>query len=200
MSSRVKELSINTSGNYKFKVNNRNFRTSCEIWSKLTIKTSEWRHWRRSGVFIVNFEHISHLVLVFPLLTLSRQMPADLFSVSKLSESVACYTCMGLMREEVLSGLVPLWALPTSPWLIPYRLDSENWYIASSSLTMLAIWILYPSPLLSYLPYINSDVNMNLYFISVYLKLNSIVNSAWQPNSHVRSNYSPRILQYSEWR
>ena len=31
--------------------------------------------WRRSGVFIVNFEHISHLVLVFLLLTLSREMP-----------------------------------------------------------------------------------------------------------------------------
>ena len=30
----------------------------------------------RSGVFIVNFEHISHLVLVFLLLTLNRQMPA----------------------------------------------------------------------------------------------------------------------------
>ena len=29
---------------------------------------------RRSGVFIVNFEHISHLVLVFLLLTLSRQL------------------------------------------------------------------------------------------------------------------------------
>ena len=29
------------------------------------------RHWRRSGIFIVNFEHISHLVLVFLLLTLS---------------------------------------------------------------------------------------------------------------------------------
>ena len=28
--------------------------------------------WRRSGVFIVNFEHISHLVLVFLLLTLNR--------------------------------------------------------------------------------------------------------------------------------
>ena len=27
---------------------------------------------RRSGVFIVNFEHITHLVLVFLLLTLSR--------------------------------------------------------------------------------------------------------------------------------
>ena len=28
------------------------------------------RQWRRSGVFIVNFEHISQLVLVFLLLTL----------------------------------------------------------------------------------------------------------------------------------
>ena len=27
--------------------------------------------WRRSGIFIVNFEHISHLVLVFLRLTLS---------------------------------------------------------------------------------------------------------------------------------
>ena len=35
----------------------------CEICSMLTIKTPERRHWRRSGVFIVNFEHISHLVL-----------------------------------------------------------------------------------------------------------------------------------------
>ena len=36
------------------------------------------RHWRRSGVFIVNFEHISHLFLVFLLLTLNMQMPARL--------------------------------------------------------------------------------------------------------------------------
>ena len=41
-----------------------------EICSKLTIKTPEQRHLRRSGIFIVNFEHISHLVLVFLLLTL----------------------------------------------------------------------------------------------------------------------------------
>ena len=39
------------------------------------IKTPERRHWHRSDVFIVNFEHISHLVLMFQLLTLSRQMP-----------------------------------------------------------------------------------------------------------------------------
>ena len=33
----------------------------CEICSKLTIKPPKRRHWRRFGVFIVNFEHISHL-------------------------------------------------------------------------------------------------------------------------------------------
>ena len=52
------------------KVNYRNTRTRYEICSKLTIKTPERRHWRRSGVFSVNFDHISHLVLVL-LLTLS---------------------------------------------------------------------------------------------------------------------------------
>ena len=31
-----------------------------------------------SGVFIVNFEHISRLLLVFALLTLSKQMPTGL--------------------------------------------------------------------------------------------------------------------------
>ena len=40
-----------------FKVNNENSRTMCEICSKLTIKILERRHWRRSGIFICNFEH-----------------------------------------------------------------------------------------------------------------------------------------------
>ena len=43
----------------------------CEICSKLTIKTQEWRQWRRYGVFIVNFEQILHISMVFPLLTLN---------------------------------------------------------------------------------------------------------------------------------
>ena len=51
---------------YLFKVNNRNTRKKSEICSKLTIKTSERR------VFIVNFEHISYLFLVFLLLTLNK--------------------------------------------------------------------------------------------------------------------------------
>ena len=33
--------------------------------------------WRRSGVFIVNFEHYLHLFKVFLLLTLNRQMLAE---------------------------------------------------------------------------------------------------------------------------
>ena len=53
---------------YMFKVNNKNTRARCE---KLTIKTLERRHWGRYSIFIVNFEHILHLVLVFLLLTLN---------------------------------------------------------------------------------------------------------------------------------
>ena len=50
---------------YLLKFNNRNTRTV------LSIKIPERRHWRRSGIFVVNIEHISHLVLVFLLLTLN---------------------------------------------------------------------------------------------------------------------------------
>ena len=38
---------------------------------KWTIKTPKRRHWRRSDVFIINFEHVLQLDLVFLLLTLS---------------------------------------------------------------------------------------------------------------------------------
>ena len=58
------------------KVNNRNTKTRCEICSKLTIKTLERRQLCYSGVFIVNFRYILHVVLVFLLLNLSKQMPA----------------------------------------------------------------------------------------------------------------------------
>ena len=57
---------------YLFKVNNRSTRKRCEICSKLTIETPERRQWRLSGIFIVNFENISHLLLVFLLLTLNK--------------------------------------------------------------------------------------------------------------------------------
>ena len=43
---------------YLLKVSNRNTRKRCEIFSKLTITTPGRRQWRRSVVFIVNFEHL----------------------------------------------------------------------------------------------------------------------------------------------
>ena len=45
---------------------------------RLTKKTPERRQWRRSGVFIVNFDHILHLVLVFLLLTLNNESLAEI--------------------------------------------------------------------------------------------------------------------------
>ena len=71
-----KLIRTNPAGNYMFKVNNRNTRARCEICSKLTIKIPERCQWHRCGVFIINFEHISHLVLMFLLSTLSRYMLA----------------------------------------------------------------------------------------------------------------------------
>ena len=65
----AKYFLIIQAGIYLFKVNNVKTRTKSEICSKLKIKTPKRRHWRRSGVFIVNFEQISHIVL-FPLLAL----------------------------------------------------------------------------------------------------------------------------------
>ena len=58
-----------------FKLSNRNTRTKCEICSNLTLKTPERR--RPSGIFSVKFEHISYLVLVFLLLTLSWKIPVE---------------------------------------------------------------------------------------------------------------------------
>ena len=56
-------------------LNNWNTRTMCKICWNLTIKTPEWRHWRRFGGFSFNFEQISHIFMVF-LLTLNKYMPA----------------------------------------------------------------------------------------------------------------------------
>ena len=83
----IRTLVTCPAGDYIFKVNNRNTKTRCEICSKLTIKTPERRQWwRRSGVFkwwlrscvfIVSFEHISHLFLVFLLLVSGSKVRAE---------------------------------------------------------------------------------------------------------------------------
>ena len=53
------KFNLNPAANY------RNRRKRHEICSKLTIKIPERHHWHRSGIFIVNSKHISHLTLVF---------------------------------------------------------------------------------------------------------------------------------------
>ena len=67
----TKIICINPVNIYLYKVNNRNTTKRCEIFSKLTIKTPERRR-RRSDVFIVTFEHILRLFLVFLLLTFRK--------------------------------------------------------------------------------------------------------------------------------
>ena len=54
--------------NHLFIVNNSYTRKRCEICSNLAIKTPKWS----STIFVVDFEHISHLFLVFLLLTLNK--------------------------------------------------------------------------------------------------------------------------------
>ena len=53
-------------------------------YSRLIIKTPERRHWRYSGVFIVNLENILHLFLVILLLNFSMQMPAGEWQIGKI--------------------------------------------------------------------------------------------------------------------
>ena len=57
------------------KLVNSNTRISCEIFSKLTIKTQERCQWYHSCVFIVNFDWISYLFLLFLFLDLSGKCP-----------------------------------------------------------------------------------------------------------------------------
>ena len=64
---------------YLFKVINRNTRKRYELCLKLTTKTPEIRHWWCSAVFIVNFEHISHLFVVILLLTLQLTVFSEEF-------------------------------------------------------------------------------------------------------------------------
>ena len=77
------KLTFLSSFQYKARISAFSRRARCEICSKLTIKGVRkqyvrlTRHpWRRSGLFIVNFEHNSFLVIVFLLLTFISKLPA----------------------------------------------------------------------------------------------------------------------------
>ena len=65
-------LSLNPVNIYFFKFNNGNTRALSEICSDLTIETTDQHQWHHPGVFIPNFEQISLIALVFPLLILNK--------------------------------------------------------------------------------------------------------------------------------
>ena len=67
-SAQVLSLICPTGGINLFKVKNGNTRTMCEICLNWTINKQN----DVNDVFIINFEHISHIVLVFPLLTWNK--------------------------------------------------------------------------------------------------------------------------------
>ena len=71
---------------YLFKVNNRSTRKRCYKCSDLTLKAPERRGWRRSGVFIVNFEHTLHLFLMFLLLILKSNCLLGSFYMTKIRQ------------------------------------------------------------------------------------------------------------------
>ena len=54
------------------------------VRAEITSQPAITCQWRRSGVFIVNFERISHLALVFLLLTLNMQLWLGWVSVIRI--------------------------------------------------------------------------------------------------------------------
>ena len=92
-----------------FKVSKGNTKSISEICAKLTIKTPEWCQWRCCTVFIVNFEHISHIVLVFPLVTMKKCMPVGF--VRKYEDR----------KNEEMKFLVDWWIT------IKHKLHQINW-------------------------------------------------------------------------
>ena len=78
------------------KVNNGNTRTIYEIYSNVTTKTPGRHHRRLSGIFIVTFQEISHIVLVFPLLPLNKKMLAGELFPQKLAVYTALKKCVSL--------------------------------------------------------------------------------------------------------
>ena len=83
------------------KVNFKRTRTRCEICSELKIEIANLCH---SGVFIVNFQHISYFLPVFFLLNLNMLIPTrnilKLLNVRLILRHCLCFL-MGLMAQNL---------------------------------------------------------------------------------------------------
>ena len=89
-------------GIYLLKAKNRNTRTRCKVCSKLTIKilVSFW------CLYYINFEQISHPVLVFLLLTLNKYLQAGFSLNINLIPSLPVTRCVG-HNTDLLSTYFP---------------------------------------------------------------------------------------------
>ena len=74
-----------------------NISTTCEICSKLTIKTSERCHWRRAGVFIGNTVQISLIVLKFWLLNLIKKFSDGNVNKTKTNYVTSVYLSLRMI-------------------------------------------------------------------------------------------------------
>ena len=91
-----------SAGIYLLKVNNRSTGARCAY-------VQIWRQWRCSSVFIVNIEHISHLVLVFLLVTLSIWISAG--KVYPLFNSImrsVMRICCKIFNKQVFNCFVDI--------------------------------------------------------------------------------------------
>ena len=101
------------------KLKNKNSRTRYEIGMKLTIKTPERRQWRRSGLFIVNFEQVSYLTLMFLFLTLSTDMLAGVKGI--LHHPVSSFSHLRAFSWSLCHGwtnnIARIWPICLAPSL-----------------------------------------------------------------------------------
>ena len=106
---------------YLFKLNNRNTRKKFEVCSKLTTKTR--RHCRLFGVFIVNFERISQLIVAIVSIVNFKQVNScwqscGLFAVYNNGNICFCqklniywkFICMFMDRYKSFQDFLFVWA------------------------------------------------------------------------------------------
>ena len=91
-------------GIYLLKINNKSTSTRLEICSKLKQERQQNDAGRCSGVFTVNFGHVSHLVLEFLLLTLSMELPTGIhLHVKQASLKGSTSACNSLFCKYYVS-------------------------------------------------------------------------------------------------
>ena len=122
----------------------------CQTWVQRyrILFEKKWHQWRRSGVFIVNFEHISYIVLVLLLLTLNKEIPAGIESAFCCSSHKTKRLSQIISSSSQLSSgnSMDLLADLKIFHILPFRaaklfLFSIRWFLMNSLVFLLITWI-----------------------------------------------------------